>query len=430
MKKSFNYQRERAQNPHTGIVSFNHFNGEKLYSDIIAQNTLATCETEDVECYPVPEGVPENGRNEGYYPDNTVAYIRCLWKDFEPKRGEYDYQFIQNIIDECKAHKQVLMFRLMPHSTCERDDVPDWLKEIIDCPKRPKGMREKASPKDKRFLEYFSQAIEKLGERFDKEPTFFMIDVCLTGAWGEGYELDKYDDEDVLKLIDTYVRVFPNTFLCGRFVRPNFLKYVAEKRPIGWRADGVGSPKHMDEIFPQRFPLIPQDLWKTSPVSAEAYWWIGEWFRKDWDIDKIINATLSWHVSTFNPKSLPIPFEWKDKIDDWNAKMGYHYDIKSVKFNQTVKLNGKLKVKLLVENCGVAPIYHKIPLNVKIKNAEFEKIFVTDVDIRTWLPAVNKEKLSISLEGVPAGSYQVQIGIGGMDYPTVYFATDAPFDNG
>ncbi len=426
----FNYKREIAQNPYTGIVSFQHFSGEKLYNDVICSGTLASCETENLECYPIPSGVKENGREQGWYPDNSVAYFRVLWKEFEPKQGEYNYQFIQDIIDKCKEHNQSLMFRLMPHSTCERDDVPDWLKDIMECPSRPDGMRVKDSPTDRRYLKIFAETIKKFAERFDKEPVLNTIDICLPGAWGEGHELGKYPKEDLLYIIDTYIESFPNTFIFGQIAGSEFMKHIASKRPVGWRADGVGLPRIMEEIIPKRLAQVPDDLWKTSPISSESYWWIGEWFRRDWDIDKIIETTLSWHISTFNPKSLPIPYEWKDKIEYWNSKMGYHYSIKSVEFEEKALKDGKLNIKFEVDNVGVAPSYHDIPLNFKIANSCFEKVFTTDIDIRKWLERDYIEDISLDLTGIPNDKYRVLVGIGGGNYPAAYFATDAEYENG
>ncbi len=430
MKKEFQYQREIKQNPYTGVVSFQHFTGEKLYNDVICAGVIASCETENLECYPIPKGVKEKGREQGWYPDNTVVYIRCLWKEFEPKQGEYNYAFIEDIIEKCKEHNQVLMFRLMPHSTCERDDVPDWLKEIIECPARPEGMRVKDSPTDRRYLLLFAEAIRKFAERFDKEPILNTIDICLPGAWGEGYELEKYDEKDLLHIMDTYIECFPNTFIFGQIAGPKYVEYISSKRPVGWRADGVGSPKHMEEYLPALISKLPKDLWKTSPIAGESYWWIGEWYRRNWDIDAIMETTLSWHISTFNPKSLPIPYEWKEKIEYWNSKMGYHYTIKSVEFDESVLQEGKLRIRLAVDNVGVAPSYHDIPLKFKMKNASFEKVFCTDIDIRKWLEAGNVEDIALEVAGIPAGKYQVSVGIGGGEYPTVYFATDAEYDEG
>ncbi|MBQ8508934.1 MAG: hypothetical protein IJ493_03405 [Clostridia bacterium] len=80
----FNYRPEESQNPYIGFVSFQHFCGEKLYSDTIVRPEANMCETKNVECYPIPDGVAENDREQGFYPDTTVAYIRVLWKEIEP----------------------------------------------------------------------------------------------------------------------------------------------------------------------------------------------------------------------------------------------------------------------------------------------------------------------------------------------------------
>ena len=147
-------------------------------------------ETERVECYPVSPDAEENGREEGYYPDTSIAYIRILWKEFEPERGVFDYNFIENIINEAKTHGQTLIFRLMAHSTRASDDVPEWLKSLVHCPQRPPMMRIKESPLDPLFIDLFLEMVRKFGERFDSDPTLDGMDISLPGAWGEGYKSD------------------------------------------------------------------------------------------------------------------------------------------------------------------------------------------------------------------------------------------------
>ena len=97
-EERFEYRIEEGQNPYIGFMSFHHFRGEKLYSDIVVKPENKLTETERVECYPVSPDAEENGREEGWYPDNTVVYIRVLWKEFEPEQGVYNYDFIQNIL--------------------------------------------------------------------------------------------------------------------------------------------------------------------------------------------------------------------------------------------------------------------------------------------------------------------------------------------
>ena len=293
-------------------------------------------ETEHVECYPVPDYVEQKGRAQGYYPDCSVVYIRILWKEFEPQEGVYRYEFIEDILKRARENDQTVMFRIMQHSTRESDDVPDWLKTKIECPARPEGERVKDCPKDPKFLEYFGRAVRAFGERFDKDPTLAFLDISLPGSWGEGSSLDLFSKEDIEKYIDIYTSTFKNTLLIRQSASPWVVHYGSKMTPIGWRADGVGSMKHMTTLYPARIELLG-DIWKKAPISFESYWWLGEWHRQGWDIDNIIEKTLEWHISHFNARSLPIPFEWKDKIDEWVSKMGYHFVIDEVETKTTVK---------------------------------------------------------------------------------------------
>lgn len=428
MIKKFKELQGVIYNPYIGFTSFQHFRGEKLYSDCITGRVgVASTETENYECYPVPEGVEENGREQGYYPDNTVVYIRILWKEFEPKPGQYNYAFIEDILSKAKAKGQTVMFRLMPHSTCERDDVPDWLKEIMECPACPAGMRVKDSPTDPRYLKLFGQAVEKLGERFDSDETLDCVDVSLGGAWGEGSQA--FPAEDMRALMDIYVRVFPNTKLFGQLSNTDMLYYIGEKRPIGWRADGTGLPKLMNELFPTHVENLQPDHWKKAPVSFESYWWISEWYRQGWDIDNIIEKTLSWHVSTFNTKSFPIQYELQDKIEYWLTKMGYRFYLSELSCPEQAEAGKEFTIGFVMENKGVAPIYNKLPLKFFLQSEEHTFDVETDIDIRNWMPGENHESIRFTLpKDMPAGRYQICCSIGGGKYPVVKLATDTEND--
>ncbi len=426
MFKKFLYQKEAMQNPYTGFTSFQHFGNDRLYSDLIVRPENNMTETEHVECYPIPAYVEENGREQGYYPDCSICYIRILWKEFEPEQGCFNYEFIQSILDSAKAQNQSVMFRLMPHSTRETDDVPDWLKKIIDCPARPAGMRVKTSPSDPRFLDYFGNAIRHLGERFDSNPTLKFIDTAIAGAWGEGSSI--FTAEQQMKVADIYTEVFKNTMLIGQCSNTSLMKHLLKSTDVGWRADGVGEARQTKEGLPKHVAQIP-DAWKKGHVTFESYWWLGEWQRKCWDIDEIIEATLSWHLSSFNAKSLPIPFEWKDKIDSWVAKMGYHFVIDEISHEDTVKRGEELNIKLCVDNVGVAPAYFSLPLYIRLKGINSEHQFKTDVDITRWIEGKYTENIAVKLpESMSAGEFAVQLAIGGGENPIAYFATDAEFD--
>lgn len=430
--KSFGYKPEEGQNPYIGFMSFQHFRGEKMYSDIVVREEANRTETERVECYPPSPDAEENGRAEGYYPDTSVVYIRILWKEFEPRQGEYNYKFIEDIIEKAKSHSQTLIFRLMAHSTRACDDVPDWLKDIIPCPERPDGMRVKDSPTDPRFLEYFLEAVRHLGARFDSEPTFDAIDISLPGAWGEGHKLEEYPENVLETIVDTYTSVFKNTRLMTQISRPNLIRYAKESAGtvLGWRGDGLGDPEHIVDFYPPRIKEISEN-WKFAPVSFESYWWICEWKRQGWDIDNIINKTLEWHISSLNAKSMPVPYEWQDKIDAWVNKMGYHISPDYLKYPRSARSGGCLTLELGIKNVGVAPIYKPFSLKIKLKSDEDEYIFDVQADVRKWLPGEHKESIHIELPAdIKPGKYSIEAGIISDIFPVIYLATDAERDGG
>ncbi|MBP5466396.1 MAG: DUF4832 domain-containing protein, partial [Clostridia bacterium] len=405
MKKHFLYKREKKQNPYIGFTSFQHFRNDGLYSDLIVRPENNMTETEHVECYPVPDYVEENGRAQGYYPDCSVAYIRILWKEFEPYENQYNYVFIEDILRKAKANGQTVMFRLMQHSTRESDDVPDWLKEKIKCPERPQGQRVKDCPENPKFLEYFGRAVRAFGERFDGDSALAFMDISLPGAWGEGSHVDLFTEEQLKDFVDIYTDVFKNTLLIGQTCIPWLVQHSNEKVSVGWRADCIGKPDLTYEMLPPKVAKMG-DIWKKGHVSFESYWWLGEWKRQGWDIDRIIDTLLSWHVSTFNAKSLPIPFVWKEKTDEWIAKMGYHFVIDEAETETVVKRGEKLIVKLVIDNVGVAPIYKNLPLYIRLKNNFGEKTFKTDVDMRKWIEGKYAEEIVVDVpQDLPKGKY-------------------------
>ncbi len=427
IKKEFGYKKESGQNPYTGFMSFQHFRGEKMYSDIVVRPEANRTETERVECYPVSADAEENGRAEGYYPDTRLAYIRVLWKEFEPERGKYNFKFIEDILNEARTHGQSLIFRLMAHSTRKEDDVPEWLKALIPCPERPDGERIKDSPTDPMFLELFLKAVKALGEKFDESPEFYAIDISLPGAWGEGYKLELYPDNVLEVIVDTYTSVFKNTQLLTQLARPNLIKYARESAGVdlGWRGDGLGSPEHIYELYPPMIEKIP-DNWKSAPVSFESYWWLGEWERQGWDIDEIIEKTLSWHISSFNGKSMPAPEAWRDRIDYWVSRMGYHFTLNFVDCPNEVRAGEELSFKLSAENVGVAPVYKPAGIFFRLVSGGAEYSFAANTDVRTLLPGKHGINVTSPIpRTLPAGKYSLEIKMQFKNGEAIYLATDA-----
>ena len=159
--------------------------------------------------------------------------------------------------------------------------------------------------------------------------------------------------------------------------------------------------------------------------------WLGEWKRQGWDIDILIDRSLQWHLSSFNAKSLPVPFEWQEKVEAWLRKMGYHYLINSVSYPEKIASGEKAQFTVCIENVGVAPMYMLIPLHLKLKGEGAEYTFRCDVDLTKWLPGKHKGDIIADIPSdIIPGEYDVELGLLRDDGMRAYFCTDAEYDEG
>jgi hypothetical protein len=86
-----------------------------------------------------------------------------------------------------------------------------------------------------------------------------------------------------------------------------------------------------------------------------------------------------------------------------------------------------------MQNLGVAPIYRKYPLCVRIKGEQSSYVFDLDEDIRAILPGDATFNPVVHLpDEMPCGNYMLQLAI--LDpltrKPKIRFACDTPFDEG
>ena len=175
--------------------------------------------------------------------------------------------------------------------------------------------------------------------------------------------------------------------------------------------------------------MLKKEFWKTAPVSFESYWWISEWYRQGWDIDKIIDTMLDHHVTTFNNKSFPIQYEIKDKIERMLKRMGYRFVLRSAEYSEKMALGKKYTVALRVDNVGVAPMYNPLPVTLRMKKGEETIVFTSEAKVTEWLPGENNAEFTVELpHDAEAGEWEMALAIGGGEKPFVTLANEIERD--
>jgi hypothetical protein len=334
------------------------------------------------------------------------------------------------------------MLRIAPYGTNPDNDVPSWYRELTgeDPAAKLPVAKWRVDPENPVYAKRFGGMIRAVAARYDGHPDLELVDISIIGAWGEGAGSELLSDHTRKALLDSYLDSFHETPLV---IQPNDLQrgprrwdsgpgivepYGLSKRPVGWRVDCLGDmpgPKpranwgpfpgwsHMLDFYPEvMVELGLKDAWMKAPVTMEACGVMQSWKNAGRDVDYIIDQSLKWHISSFNGKSSAVPPEWWPQVNRWLKKMGYRYVLRRVTYPAAVRQGEKMAFTSWWENKGVAPCYRKYSLALRLKGRGEPHVFLTDSDLREWLPgdAVYNDALYIPME-MEKGEYDLQIAV-------------------
>ncbi len=406
-------------NPGMGFMTFQRFNGDELNEGIGW-----------TEGFPIEYQVFDGNLEMEEHPLTSIVYFRLYWRFLEPEQGIYQWEHFDKALATARERGQQLLIRVAPYGTkLPETDVPEWFREMVGDEYKDQALvgHWQVDHEDPHYIEHFSKLIHEMGKRYDGHPDLDAVDLSIIGAWGEGEYTHLLSETTMKALVDAYIESFPHTPLIMQLSDRASTGYGLSKANVGWRVDCLGDLgiwaeeqngfNHMHDKYPQDiigFGL--QDAWKKAPVSLEVCSTIKGWKEElGYDIDDvryIIDESLKWHISSFNNKSSGIPAEWWPEINRWLKKMGYRFVLRKFTYPGIVKPNSKLPFTSWWDNKGVAPCYKNYPLALRLKNGEYSRVFISDADIRGWLPGDNLYDDAIFIPpDITPGEYDLQIGI-------------------
>jgi len=399
-------------NPGTGFTTFQRFNGDSLNRGL-----------RWTEGHPIDYQEFDGDLTNEDHPLTSIAYFRIYWRYLEPEDGKFNWELIDYALKTARERKQTLMLRVAPYGSGPAEtDVPSWYRTMVGAKNQwePIGQKWMVDPEDPRYAQYFGRMISELGKRYDGHPDLEAVDLAIVGAWGEGAGSAILSQPVREALVNAYTDNFKKTPLMMLLTDKETNEYGLSQANVGWRVDCLGDMggfganwSHMMDYYPQgiiNFGM--RDAWKKAPVSLEVCWVMQKWHDEGWDVDYIIDQSLKWHISSFNGKSSAVPEEWGPAVDRWLKKMGYRFVLRNFSYPASVAPNGKVVFKSWWENKGVAPCYKDFLLAFRLKSDSRGRVFITDADIREWLPGdIVYDNSFFIPEDFPAGEYDLQVGI-------------------
>ncbi|MEO8762719.1 MAG: DUF4832 domain-containing protein [Ginsengibacter sp.] len=410
-------------NPGIGFMTFQRFNGDTLTT--LRKNQGWT------EGQPIVYQQFTGDLINKQHPQTSIAYWRVYWKFIEPEKGKYRWDLIDQALATAEERGQTLMLRIAPYGSRAADDVPAWYRQMVGNNTNWKYNNEVnkwlVDAEDPRYAESFGNLIKEMGNRYDGHPALESVDMAIVGAWGEGAGSELLSENSRAALLNAYLDNFKITPLVALLTDEKTNKYANSRGNVGWRVDCIGDLgfwakdqngwTHMYDYYPEsiiRFGV--KDDWKKAPVSLEICGTLFSWKDKEGykskEVKYIFDQTLKWHISSFNAKSSPVPPEMEPLVNDWLKKMGYRFVLRKFSCPEMVKRNGRLPFETWWENKGVAPCYKHFPLAIKLINEKDSITWLTDADIREWLPGDNLYDNSVFIpKNFTPGNYTIQIGI-------------------
>ncbi|OYW28155.1 MAG: hypothetical protein B7Z47_06045, partial [Chthoniobacter sp. 12-60-6] len=155
-------------NPGMGLETFNRFNpsGPKM---------------------PPGPGLLEPPAN---YPVCSIAYFRLWWQELEPKQGVFNFDRIESLLKQARAHGQDLALRFMPWFPPHWWQTPEWFKRqaahYFRCrfrqwegPQRGLSEQDYWAPdfNDAWFLDRTEALVQAFGEKFNGHPDLAYLDI-------------------------------------------------------------------------------------------------------------------------------------------------------------------------------------------------------------------------------------------------------------
>ena len=418
-------------NPHKGCETFQRFNGDPLFV-----SGSGICHEEGPTEFP-PRAF--EGVTPGYLPC-SVSYCRWFWEVVEPGDGRCDFTVIDRSLETAAARGQTLHVRLMPYGAPTQPPLPKWYVA-----KYPTRECERFNAKylapvhdGPEYRDKWGGLITEFGRRFDGDPRLEAVDMSYVGAWGEGD--GECSDAGVDRMTKVYLdahRKTPVLAMIGKYMMTAGVRAGA-----GWRCDSCddlglwGDPamgpqmrwNHLFDSYPWSVTGCgAQEAWKKAPVAFEPGMTMRIDYEKGFDLDFIVEQDLKYHGSLISFKSYELPGPWMPKLEQFCNDLGYRLVLRQFKFDARAKQGTSFEWWAWVENVGVAPIYRRYTLAIRLTQGARIHYHHSSADIRTWLPgdACLHETVALPREFQP-GSVMLHAALvdAATNVPKVRFAVE------
>lgn len=394
------------------------------------------------------------------FPGMDHLYIRLAWSYLEPEEGEFNWSYIDDVVEKYVPLGYGISFRISSKETgIEPETVPTkvdgvgyatpyWVKKAgaqgVD---RPEFGSPSWTPDwdDPVYLEKLDNFYKAFAERYDGLPYVRYIDVGSIGDWGEGHthfstRIPPTVDE-VKANIHIFLKHFKKTQIVVtddliywnkpeneviellQFVHDNGITFRDDSPLVDWYIENnldtwsVSHPRFFDAVYKNKPTVF--ELQHYGMVKDD-----GNWLGKNGEkiipqigvsgADILRNSIKLMHATYIGYHGYLE--DWLDENPDLTKELqnlcGYWYFPKTIEFINSNSSALSFNIEWL--NKGVAPAYSDYLLKTRLINKrntkEYVEFEIENSGNRNWLPMESTiEKYTVNIEKELKGTFLLAI---------------------
>lgn len=362
--------------------------------------TFAPAQSSDVLISPGMGYAPWANSDEAENMETTLVYVELRWADWEPDKGEYDLDYVNDVyrLDTYRAQGRQVVFRFICDEPTQEDhiDIPDWLYQETGGDgfhyNTSYGMGYSPNYANELFIAAHTRAIAALGEAFGKDDFFRYIELGSLGHWGEYHvnieegvaSLPYYDTR--IEYIKPYLTAFPKAHFMTRYPLLETVKFG-----FGLYNDMTGEPAETEYWLAQMEGGIweqtglPEqanttDAWKTQPVGGEFASVSEDSYYLHDNLSVTLELLKYSHQSFIGPKIIinETDMDYAFASSSILKTIGYRYSVSSVEIDRSNE--DRIEMSVTLTNSGVAPIYDPYTVHLALYNEDADEIWSADAD--------------------------------------------------
>ena len=395
-----------------------------------------------------------------------MGVIRFEWAALEPREGEYNWQPIEQALDEWAKIGGVCNIGVMCASTHSKLPggyvTPKW---VFDAGAKKHEMEltpqmstqgtagHKVAPvfDDPIFLAKYRAFLKAFAKRFDGDPRITVLDIRSYGNWGEchmhPFKVPDIAPEKFREHVQMHLDAFKKTQLCisrnsnlGHYgpLKEIFDWAVLEKQ-IAPRRDGIcGNSDGKETAIGLGIAPGVFEFYGDYDMMKKLGWWDGvkdkqgRGFRLE---DCIENGHPTWVDLGGGKSSLRLLNENRALVERLSNRIGYHFHLTRAAWPG--KISGSFNLELTVQNQGVAPIY--IPCSVAValideSGKRIATVWPNTLQPKQWQPdKTTKQTAALNFKNAPVGRYRLALALTSKAddaKPLIKFGTELPVIDG